>query len=116
MEYIKEKLPTVIGIIIFIVLCAVAYYFLFVGQTIYYTKIDNTKVEELSTSDDMKYQYTLDCYKGNGSKKVIKFKTSRELREDAYLMLEYMEVSGVHSWKEVQFEELPDEVQSIYKK
>ena len=46
----------------------------------------------------------------NGKKKDIEFKTSRELREDAYLKLEVMLVRGVINWKEVQEDELPDKV------
>lgn len=113
MEDIKEKMPIVIGVIVFIALCAVAYYFLFIKETVYYTQIDNTKIQEV-TGSDMKYEYTLDCYKENGKKKTIKFKTSRELREDAYLIIEYMEITGVHSWAEVQYDELPKKVQEKY--
>ena len=51
----------------------------------------------------------------NGKKKEIKFKTSRELREDAYLKLEVMLLTGVHSWEEVQYNELPDKVKANYK-
>jgi len=59
----------------------------------------------------MKYEYTLDCYNENGKKKEIKFKTSRELKEDAYLMLE-VRTFGVHTWKEVQRNELPEKVKT----
>lgn len=114
MEDIKEKIPMVIGVIVFIALCAVAYYFLFIKETVYYTQIDNTKIVELNTSDDMKYEYTLDSYRENGKKKTLKFKTSRELREDAYLIIEYMEITGVHTWAEVQYDELPKKVQEKY--
>lgn len=113
MDYIKEKLPTIVGVLVFVILCVVAYYFLFVGTTIYYTQVDNTKIEEL-TDSDMKYQYTIDCYKENGKKKKLKFKTSRELREGAYLKIEYMEVSGVHAWEEVQYKDLPKKVKDKY--
>ena len=84
-------------------------------QAVYYTKIDNTRVEKISANDNMKYQYTLDCYNENGKKKEIKFKTSRELRENAYLKLEVMLVTGVHSWEEVQYNELPDKIKANYK-
>ncbi len=114
MEYIKEKLPVIIGIIVFIALCVGAYYYLFINQTVYYTQIDNTKVQEISNSD-MKYEYTIDCYQDNGKKKTLKFKTSRELREGAYLKIEYMEVTGVHAWEEVQYDDLPKKVQEKYK-
>lgn len=114
MKYIKEKFPVIIGIIIFIALCVIAYYFLFIGKTIYYTQIDNTKIQQI-TNSDMKYEYTIDCYNEKGKKKTLQFKTSRELREDAYLKIEYMEISGVHSWEEVQYEDLPKKVQDKYR-
>ncbi len=115
MEYIKERLSLIIGIIIFILLCCISYYYLFIGKTIYYTQIDNTKIKEL-TNSDMKYEYSLDCYKENGNKKRIKFKASRQLREDAFLEIEYMEVTGVHSWKEIEYDKLPKKVQKKYNK
>ena len=116
MESIDEKGSIIVGVCIFLLLCCVTYYYLFIGQTVYYTQIDNSKIVELDSSDDMKYQYTLDCYRENGKKKTIKFKTSRELREDAYLIIEYMEVTGVHSWAEVKYEELPEKVKEKYTK
>lgn len=76
---------------------------------IFYTKIDNSKVQELS-SGDMKFEYTLDCFDENAKKKELTFKTYKELREDAYLMLE-VRLLGVHKWQEVQFDELPEKVQ-----
>lgn len=114
MEDIKEKIPMIIAIIVAIAICGIAIYFMEFYQATYYTKIDNTKVEKISANDDMKYQYTLECYNENGMKKEIKFKTSRELREDAYLKLDVMLVTGVHSWEEVQYNELPDKVQANY--
>ena len=48
-----------------------------------------------------------------GNKKEVKFKTSRELRQDAYLMLE-IRTFGVHSWKEIKYNELPDKVKVNY--
>ncbi|MDE5996162.1 MAG: YxeA family protein [Eubacterium sp.] len=80
----------------------------------YYTKIDNSAVSELPAADDMNYEYVLDSYDENGKKKTLKFETSRELRQDAYLMLE-VKVSGVHKWEEIQFEDLPQAVQEILK-
>ena len=64
---------------------------------------------------NMKYQYTLDCYNENGKKRELKFKTSRELKEDAFLKLE-VKTFGVHSWEEVQYNELPEKVQANYTK
>ena len=50
------------------------------------------------------------AYDKNGKEKEVQFKTSRELREDAYLELEIMATRGVVNWKEVQVNELPDKV------
>ena len=111
MDSIKEKIPMIIAVIVAIALCGVAFYFLENYESVYYTQIDNTKIQSISATDEMKYEYTLDCYNENGNKKEIKFKTSRELREDAYLMLE-VRTFGVHSWKEVQANELPEKVKT----
>ena len=69
---------------------------------------------ELPASEDMRYEYTLTAYNERGKEKELTFKTSRELREDAYLKLDTMFLRGVINWEEVQFEELPDEVKASY--
>ena len=89
-----------------------AYYFLVVHKDQYYTQIDNTKIQEISGSDDMKYEYTLTAYNKNGKEKEVKFKTSRELREGAYLELDVMQMRGVIYWREVQQDELPGDVKT----
>lgn len=114
MESMREKIPMVIAVIIAIVILGVALYFVEYYEAVYYTRIDNSKIAKISSSDNMKYEYTLDCYNENGRKKEIKFKTSRELRQDAYLLLE-VRVMGVNNWKEVQADELPVKVQECYK-
>lgn len=115
MENIKEKLPIIIAVIVAIAICFVAIYFLENYESVYYTQIDNSKLKKISNTDDMKYEYTLDCYNEKGKKKEIKFKTSRELKETAFLMLE-VRTFGVHSWKEVQYNELPKNVKINYNK
>ena len=112
MEDFKEKIPMIIAVIVVIALAIGAYYFLVVHKDMYYTQIDNTKIEDLSSSDDMKYQYTLTAYDKNGKEKEVQFKTSRELREGAYLELDVMQIRGVVNWREVQIEELPDDVKT----
>lgn len=114
MENIKEELPMIIAVLITIAILVLGYYFLFEHKDIYYTKIDNTKVEQISASDDMKYEYTLIVYTKNGKEKELKFKTSRELRQDAYLQLDVMVIRGVVDWKEVQYNQLPKKVQENY--
>ena len=112
MESFKEKIPMIIAVIIVIALIIGAYYFLVVHKEQYYTQIDNTKIEEISGTDDMKYQYTLTAYKKNGKSKEVQFKTSRELREGAYLELDVMQMRGVVNWREVQQDELPKDVKT----
>lgn len=114
MESIKEKIPMIIAIFVAIAVCVIAFFTIENYEKIYYTKIDNSKIKSISTSDDMKYEYTLDCYNEKGNKKEIKFKTSRKLKDNAYLMLE-VRTMGVHSWKEVVYNELPEKVKSNYK-
>ena len=87
MESLKEKLPMIIAVVVAIAICVATLYFFENYESVYYTQIDNTKIEKLSSTDDMKYEYTLDCYNENGKKKELKFKTSRELKEDAFLKL-----------------------------
>lgn len=113
MESLKEKIPMIIAVIVAIAICVGAFYFLEGYEAVYYTQVDNTKIQAVSASDEMKYEYTLDCYNANGNKKELKFKTSRELREDAYLMLK-VRVIGVHTWEEVQYNELPEKVKTNY--
>ncbi len=110
MENFKEKLPIIIAVIIVIALAVGAYYFLIVHKEQYYTKIDNSKIEEVS--GDMRYQYTLTAYNKNGKSKEVQFKTSRELRNEAYLELDIMQIRGVVDWREVQENELPNDVKS----
>lgn len=112
---VKEKLPIIITVVIVILICLGIFYFLENYEAIYYTQIDNNKLTSISSTDDMKYEYTLYSYNENGNKKEINFKTSRKLKEDACLRLEVWTI-GVHSWEEIQFDELPEKVKNNYNK
>ena len=114
MEEVKEKLPMIILLVIVIAIGIAVFYFVFLQAHICYTKIDNTKIQELSVTDDMRYEYTLIAYDKNGGEKEVTFKTSRELKEGAYLELQTMIARGVTDWKEVTYEELPEKVQEHY--
>lgn len=85
-------------------------------EAVYYSQVDNTQVSQLSSSDseDLKYEYVLDCYNDNGKRKSLKFKTHKILKDKAYLSLEVRSL-GVHKWAEVQFDELPKKVQEKLK-
>ena len=114
MKYLKEKLPIIIGVILFIILCGIAYYYIFEKDYIFYTQIDNTKLSELAKSSSMKYEYNLAMYDENGERKNISFKTSRQLKEGAYLKIKYYPISGVNKWEEVTTEYLPEKVKLKY--
>ena len=115
MENIKGKIFAGIGIVLVIAGFFVIFWLLFYQESTYYTKIDNTKVEQLS-SGDMRYEYTLNAYDKNGKSKEITFKTSRELKNEAYLKLDVMIIRGVKNWEEVEYKELPDKVKAQYNK
>lgn len=110
----KNKVLTIMGVVISLSFLIGSLYFIENYHQEYYTRIDNSKVEILPTRDNMKYEYTLDCYNKNGSKKTLKFKTSKKLREKAYITLEVRTI-GVHKWKEVQPRELPAKVKEKLK-
>lgn len=78
----------------------------------FYTQIDNTKYTVFVDDGETIYEYKLDSYDKNGKEKSISFKTTRELRGGAFLMLKYTNLGGVVTWEEVKWEELPANVQS----
>lgn len=93
---------------------AAAIYWLMGDAQKYYTQIDNSKIAEIESSDEMKYEYTLDAYDEDGDKKEVSFKTSRELKEGAYLCLEILPIRGVVEWAEIQKNDLPAQAQSAF--
>lgn len=104
----KSKLFIIIGVIIIFVLGVCFIYHWENFEDIYYSKVNNTNVKEL-TSGDMKYEYTLNCYDKDGKEKEFSFKTYKILRSEAYLKLTIKSL-GVHSWEEINESELPDNV------
>ena len=126
MEDIKMKKKIMIGIIAVVIvviglICFCAWFLSGAGSTYYYAQIDNNKVEQgdshggvINFHGGMSYSYTLPAYNENGDKKDITFGTSRELKEGAFIRLTVMPVRGVLEWSEVQYDELPVEVQCNY--
>ncbi len=72
----------------------------------FYVQIDNNKLSQLNNSDEMRFEYQLTGYNDTGKAKTIKFKTTRELRNQAYLKVLF-KATGVNRWEEVQFDEIP---------
>lgn len=104
MEKIKESLPVIIIVGMFLAVCALAFYLLLVRSVDYFVQIDNTNVKELSVNE---YQYELTAFDEHGKMRDIKFTAYKKLREGAYLKLQVMAVRGVVSWEEVQYDDLP---------
>lgn len=108
----KELIGYALVVVVLILAFSMLYYLLIVKETPYYTKVDNTKVEE---KEDGKYEYTLISYRENGEEKEIKFQTTRKLKDDAYLQLDVMFFRGVVRWKKVSINEIPIIVREKYK-
>lgn len=116
---IALMLPCVLGIVasmLFIIERDSAAFLLTKGNDDYYAQIDNRWVTEIAPRGNMHYKYTLDAYDEKGSKKSITFETGKKLAEDAFLCLKVEPIRGVVSWAEVQYDELPGDVQKAYEK
>lgn len=113
----KKKILIVLAVVLVLVAGA-SFLYLCNGDhsTVYYTMVDNNRVKEqtAASSGAGSYEYHLDTYDADGNMKSLSFKTSRELREGAYLKLEVMPVRGVISWEEVKYENLPEAIKSVY--
>ena len=95
---VKNACIGVIGMVLFLGLCALMFYFAFYESKDYYTIIDNSNVQKI---DDTDFKY-----------KDISFETTRELRSDAYIKIKYMISRGVVSWEEVQFDDIPSKAKN----
>lgn len=107
--------------VVLVAMCICVFFSLDTGSTYYYTQIDNSKIQQLESrggvidfNGGMSYQYALSSYDENGSGKEITFGTSRELKEGAFVRLTVIPIRGVLEWEEVQYDDLPIAVQSIY--
>ncbi len=109
-----KKIIIIISIVLVLIVGSVALYYIDNYEDVYYTQIDNARIEKLSQVSEMKYEYTLDCYNKNGKKKQLKFKTTRELKNKAYIKL-LVKISGVNKWEEVEFNEIPTKAQEKLK-
>lgn len=111
MESIKSKIFAGVAVIVFVILCVIGYRAVFVDATHYYTKIDNSAVKQLKPNE---YEYRLTAYDEHGKMTSVTFKANKELREDAYLELDVMFLRGVVNWREVQPDQLPQDIQTRY--
>ncbi len=105
-----KKIPIVMIIILFILIIICIYDCLFSKSKMYYTKVTNKEVEVSNN----KYEYNLLMYDKNGMGKRIAFKSSRLLKENAYLKIKYYSISRVNIWEEIDFSKLPSKVKEKY--
>ena len=84
-----------------------------VGNNSFYTRIDNSNVRDVNDRD-MKFAYSLPAVSSSGEKKTVEFMTYRRLREGAFLKLELLPLRGVTEWEEVQWNDLPDIIKSVF--
>ncbi|MDM5246634.1 MULTISPECIES: YxeA family protein [unclassified Lysinibacillus] len=82
------------------------------GKTIYYTIISDSGIHD----NNGRYDYELTAYNKNGKEKKLEFSAGKQLREGAYIQLNYTRIRGVTYWEEIAFEELPEAVQQKYQK
>lgn len=104
MKEYTVKILIAVFILVLFVGAGIGLYYVENYETSYYTKVDNSEVTELL--EDKQYEYSLISYNKKGKKRKLKFKTSRKLRDDAYLKLTVRSI-GVHKWEEVQKEDVP---------
>lgn len=104
----KENAAIILAVLAFIILCGLSYYLLIIKETPYYSIIDNTQYEKIS---EREYRYSLVSYQANGKAKRIKFVTTRELIEGAYIKLDVMFLRGVVRWEEVDYNDIPKNAQ-----
>lgn len=115
MRTTKKAVYMLIAVVLIIAFTTAAF-LITKGNLDYYTQIDNRWVTKIAPHGDMNYKYTLDAYDEKGTKKNITFETSKKLTEDAFICLKVAPIRGVVSWAEVQYDELPGNVQKAYEK
>ena len=93
MESLKEKIPMIIAVVVAIAICVAILYFFENYESAYFTQIDNTKIEKLSSTDDMKYKYTLECYNENLQEKLTLETFNREKKEE--LLIHQSRLAGI---------------------
>ncbi|MCM1545107.1 MAG: YxeA family protein [Ruminococcus sp.] len=122
----KKVLAGILAAVVIVVAAAgFGTWYLFSGKgiTLYYTQIDNTKIEHgdgrkgvIDPDGGMEFYYTLPSYDKDGNEKEIRFGASKELRDGAFLRVSMVPIRGAVTWIEVQYDELPVSVREKYVK
>lgn len=117
-----KKFLITIGLI-FVVCCAGIYALMTIdfnriNTSEYYVQITQDGVVTESKASDGKiykdYNYSLEGINKEGEKKTLDFFAQKNLRKDAYLKV-YVKDSGVSSYDEVQYDDLPEKAKAFLK-
>ncbi len=108
----------IVGLVAVLLFAASMTNLLLVGD--YYVRIDNACVFEnepsggvINLGSSEPYLYELEAVNATGDKAEIKFGTSRELRQDAFIKLDLQPIRGVVGWSEVSKDALPTNVAEV---
>lgn len=89
------------------------------GADAYYTQIkgEGKTIEDKMSDGSIftRYEYELPAYDKDGNEKTLTFTATKQLREDAYLLLYVKNSKGVTSYQEVKAEDLPEKAADLLK-
>jgi uncharacterized protein (TIGR01655 family) len=90
-----------------------------IGADEYYTQIigggNKLEVKASGGQVHVSYEYELPTYDKDGNQKILTFTASKQLRENAYLLLFVKDEEGVTSYQEVTAEEIPEKAAEMLK-
>nr|WP_142399167.1 YxeA family protein [Bacillus thuringiensis] len=86
-----------------------------IGTEKYYVQINVDGKEGVAKSIDgeimgKEFTYKLRGFDEEGKEKELEFKTQKNLRKEAFLLVYYSKEKGVKSWEEVEKDDLPTKV------
>lgn len=115
----SKTLGIVLGAAALLVLAGIAAMGIFYQSTSanaasYYGRINNEQVEEITPHGGMNYRYHLLVYDDSGKAHDLDLDTSRILKDSAFILIKTAPLRGVLSWEELQYEQLPEVVQTKY--
>ncbi|KXY55070.1 hypothetical protein AT278_17875 [Bacillus cereus] len=91
-----------------------------IGTEKYYVQITIDGKEGVAKSIEgevmgKEFTYKLPGFDKDGQEKELEFKTQKNLRKEAFLLVYYSEEKGVKSWEEVEKDDLPAKVKEKLK-
>lgn len=81
----------------------------------FYAKVRDPQVKELSSKEEMKYEYTLEAFNVQGKEKKLTFKSVDPLNNGEYLKIEVLS-TGVHHFDRISYADIPARAQAAISK